>query len=53
MPIGAKMYEQAEPEGSAAAENTEVKDDADASKDETIEGEVVDDKETKKDEKDK
>ena len=41
MPIGAKMYESASKE----SENSESKDD---SKDQTVEGEVVDDKKDKK-----
>ncbi len=46
MPIGAKMYEQAE--GSEASEDAPEDDDKDK-KDEAIEGEVVDDKDSKKD----
>jgi molecular chaperone DnaK len=47
MPIGAKMYEQGEGEdsGSDKQEDKSEEDKKDSSKDDTIEGEVVDDKE--------
>ncbi len=50
MPIGAKMYEQAQAEES---DEEDKSDDKKASKDEPIEGEVVDDKDSKKDKKKK
>lgn len=48
MPIGAKMYEAASKEAEAASDDSEKSDDK---KDEPVEGEVVDDKDDKKDEK--
>ncbi|HVA10696.1 MAG TPA: Hsp70 family protein, partial [Candidatus Dormibacteraeota bacterium] len=50
MPIGAKMYEQAEA-AETPAEDTEGKDEPSDKKDEAIEGEVVDDKDSTKDAK--
>tara|TARA_B100001245_G_scaffold135579_1_gene100655 strand:- start:10989 stop:12908 length:1920 start_codon:yes stop_codon:yes gene_type:complete len=48
MPIGAKMYEAASKEAEASSDDSEKSDDK---KDEPVEGEVVDDKDDKKDEK--
>lgn len=49
MPIGAKMYEQAQKESEAKEEKAKDKTEGKKSKDEPVEGEVVDEKDDKKD----
>ena len=52
MPIGAKMYEEAAKEDAPVSEDSEASEKKD-DKDEPVEGEVVDEKQEKKDDKKK
>ncbi len=49
MPIGAKMYQQQQPEGEEKSEDSDKAEAKDKNKDEPVEGEIVDDEKDKKD----